>query len=264
METQCAVFKPQNSNNQWPRAWTKEQRKILHFCLRGPHEIFLKDRRFSLISISMLQRELFSHGTYRVHCRRGDVKKALKWRDSWSTVEDLGTEVGPTQWETPKWHCRVQTHCYRLLRPPDRKEPERMRLPQGAVRHGWQQQTQKEKMLWGNGNHGGAATWKGIFCENSLGLHILPWEENEQRSVQYFSQIYSLSITNIDKTLPHGFWELHWEGPKKLKWGNVSPVTGEGLCLTNNNTQLNHSREKPDDKGKICGDEEVTLEAGLD
>lgn len=159
METQCAVSKPQNSNNHWPRAWTKEQRKILHFCLRGSHKIFLK-HRFSLISTSVLQREPFSHGTYRVHCRREGVmwRRGLKWRNDWSTAGHLGPYGGIIWRDT----MQLQPH-HGWLRPPAKEEPEGMWLPERAVRHGWQQHTQKEKMLWGNGNHGGAATRTHIY-----------------------------------------------------------------------------------------------------
>lgn len=127
----------------------------------------------------------------------------------------------------------------------------------------------KRKILGGNGNHGGAARWKAIFCESSVGSHIFhrgKWGngKNGQCSAQYFSHLYSLSITNTGKTSPHGYWKSHWEGPKELKPSNVPPVTSNGLCLTNKNTQLNPSREKPDDKGNICRDEEVTLEVDLE
>lgn len=176
----CSV-QTTESNNRGPRAWSKEQRKILHFCLRGLHEIFLKDRRFSLISTSRLLRELFSHGTYKMHCRKEGVlwRKGLEWRDGWCIAGNLGPDVGPTWWETLNRHCGVQKHMqpqlhHRLLRLPAGKEPEGMWLPEKAVRHGWQQQTQKEKMLWGNGNHGAfqAATRKAIVSENSLSSHI--------------------------------------------------------------------------------------------
>lgn len=139
METQCAVSKPKNSNTHWPGAWTKEQRKILYFCLRDSQEIFLKGRRFSLISTNQCAAEASSHGTYRVHCRREGMmwRRGLKWKGDWSTAGDLGPEVGPTWWETPKRDHGVQTDMqlqlhHRPLRPPARKEPEGMWLPWGS------------------------------------------------------------------------------------------------------------------------------------
>lgn len=58
------------------------------------------------------------------------------------------------------------------------------------------------------------------------------------------------------------FGELCWEDPQELKQGSVPPVARNGLYFPN--TQLNQSREKPEDKGKISGGEEVMLEVGLD
>lgn len=225
METQSAVSKPQNSNNHWPRAWTKEQGKISNFCLRGLNEIFLKDRRFSLISTQCgAEKTIFSwdiHGALQEG--RSDVKKGVKlgiWGLRW---DPYGGRVQSRD-TLEFWHtCSYSstTDCLRLAwhTPPARKEPEGMWLHEGDVRHGWQQQTQKQKCC------SAMETMEGLQLERQYSVRA-PWAhtyftEGKMGNVQYNISASSIPSASQTQARSHHMVIGNYTGRVLRSWNTV-------------------------------------------